>query len=123
MRVEIKHSEKKTGLVSKKSHLKIEFEFMFSEEEKAIIENADLQDFIFLEREAPSDTDDFDDKDNFYKYKVYMKKLLEGGFEHCTLTKREAHNFIVKVKNACQKLREIIDSYSDLKLTDESFEA
>ncbi|MFK7881839.1 hypothetical protein [Roseobacter sp.] len=57
MKVGIKHVEKKTGMVFKKTHHGVELSVDFNDEERAIIEERKLQKDVILERGYPSDVD------------------------------------------------------------------
>ncbi len=50
MRVSIEHTEKKTGLIRKKTHYCVTCKVNFSEEEKQIIKQRDLGETVVLER-------------------------------------------------------------------------
>ena len=57
MKVDIKHVEKKQGLVFKKTLHGVQLSIGFSEEEKAIIAERKLEKDVVVERGAPSDVD------------------------------------------------------------------
>ncbi|MGR3837891.1 MAG: hypothetical protein ACU0A2_06015 [Cognatishimia sp.] len=83
MQITIKHTEKKTGMVFKKTHYGVETAVTFNEEEKAIIESRKLQFDCILERGAPSDVDP--DK---HEERGLGKKLLTAAVKG-----RDANNF------------------------------
>ena len=123
MRVEIKYSDKSTGMLSKTLHYVIDFQFFFSEEEKAVIRKADLSGIPFLNRSAPSDSEDYGNTDLDIKYLVTVGQLVkEGGFTHAAVSKRYAHDFVVLAKEALPKLKDLITQYADLSLEDETIE-
>lgn len=122
MRLEIKYSEHKTGMMSKTTHFKADYRFFFTEEEKAILEYADLHDETFLERTAPSDNSEISDRDADYKYTVEIRHLLNGGFYHSYTTRRGISDFSQKIKSLLPNVKSLIESYADLKLEDETIE-
>ena len=123
MRVEIKHSEHKKGFIAKANYVRTDYDFIFSEEEKAIIDEADLGRTTFLERQPPFDSPDFGEPEMAYKYEVRIEDLLEkGGFHHSFPVRRAAADFMGEVKEQLPLLKAIMDKYANLKLEDETLE-
>lgn len=58
MRVDIKHVEKKQGLLFGTKLYGVECTVVFSDEERQIIEERDLKPVVFMERRAPADVDE-----------------------------------------------------------------
>ncbi len=123
MRVEIKHSEQSKGMISKTTFFRTEFNFIFSEEEKGIIAEADLGPYTFLEREPPFDSKDYGEPDKAYEYEVTLRKLLnDGGFHHASPSRRQAWDFTRNVKEQLPNLKAVLDKYAGIALENESIE-
>lgn len=123
MKVNIKHVNKTTGLISKKNLHGVALAVLFSEEEKAIIEQRKLADTIIMERGAPADVDakkhanrglmakvvtsvlSGPDANNFH---LTISKLLYGIDTYFFDTSDEAKQYEQDLKEELPKLKNFI---------------
>ena len=123
MKVNIKHVKKTTGLISKKNLHGVALAVLFSDEEKAIIEERKLADTIIMERGAPADVDarkyanrglmakvvtsvlNGPDANNFH---LTISKLLYGIDTYFFDTSIEAKQYEQDLKEELPKLKNFI---------------
>ena len=86
MKVSINHIEKSTGLVFKKKLHGVELNIVFSEEEKAVINERKIGGDILLERGAPADVDVDKHANRGLAKKLATAAIKGAGANHFHLT-------------------------------------
>lgn len=136
MKVDITHSEKRTGMVFKTTHYGVTVKVTFNDEERAIIEERKLHYDVVVNRDYPSDVDGErheerglgkrlltaavkgGDANHFH---LTINKLMKGPDTHHFSTPAEAKGYELELKEALPRLKEYIMGNAELGAGD-SFE-
>jgi len=136
MKVNISHSEKRTGLVFGKTHYGVTVQVTFNDEEAAVIEARKLHHDIIMERDYPSDVDAERhesrglarklataafagaDANHFH---LTVSKLMKGPDTHHFSTPAEAKMYEADLKEALKRLKGWIEGNAQTGVGD-SFE-
>ena len=136
MKVSIKHTEKKTGMVFKTTHYGVTLSIDFNDEERAIIADRKLQDDLILERDWGSDIDGEKKEERGLASKLLtaatkgadanhphltINKLLIGPDTHHFSTPAEAKMYEAELKEVLPKFKDYIMGNAELGSGD-SFE-
>lgn len=122
MKVSISHSEKKTGLFRKSTHYIVALQVVFSEEEKAIIQERDLRYTTIMERNAPS-TRPKDDEKFPDIHHLTISKLLDGKPDEYALSNPAlAKEYEDVLRAQLPHLKKLIEDNAAVDRSDDSFE-
>lgn len=117
MKVQIKHSEEKTGIFKKRTFYKVTLEVQLTEEEKAVIKARNLAKDIIFERVAPATLD----HDPDLPFNLTFKTLVNGVDEYTLNTPHEAKEYDDLLKEKLKLAKAYLGENTE-KGEDSSFE-
>lgn len=122
MKIDIEHEEVRKGLVFKKTYHMVKCRVQYSEEERAIIDKADIEDVIVMERPPSAELDPRPDDDPAW-YFLRIGHFIKGGWnEYCTLSPSDAKIYEQELIGSLKELKEYIQQNAGIEETTTSFE-
>lgn len=126
MKVSIEHSERVTGWISKKRFPLISLRVEFSEEEKSIINTANIGGVIIMERDHPADINDNNPKLKDIWYLTFGKLLRnqQKGLldEYTVTTPAEARMYEENLKTALRQAKDYLEASRPVEQKSSTFE-
>jgi len=121
MRVSVEHGTESTGLFKKTTYYTVTLKVVFTEEEAAILKQADLLDHIIMEREVPPNRHDPDGEGTWWHLSV--KDLFNPkGDVYLFRTTGEAKRYEESLMEHMRLVKEVIDEHRDVEVESKTFE-